>query len=76
MVFFKTGVHIKTTFFEKGEFVYTLAGCSRMRVGEGLHKKIKSKKLTNILRNYTPKKISKRADKIMKKPSKSDPKRR
>ena len=40
-VFFKKGVHVKPTFFENGEIVYTLAGCSRMRVGEGLHKKIK-----------------------------------
>ena len=44
LVFFKKGVHVKPTFFENGEIVYTLAGCSRMRVGEGLQKKIKSKK--------------------------------
>ena len=43
-VFFKKIVHVKPTFFENGEIVYTLAGCSRMHVGEGLHKKIKSKK--------------------------------
>ena len=41
---FKKDVHGKPTFFENGEIVYTRAGCSRMRVGEGLHKKIKSKK--------------------------------
>ena len=44
LVFFKKDVHVKPTFFENGEIVYTLAGCSRMRVGEGLQKKIKSKK--------------------------------
>ena len=43
-VFFKKDVHVKPTFFENGEIVYTLAGCSRMHVGEGLQKKIKSKK--------------------------------
>ena len=44
LVFCKKSVHVKTNFFENGEIVYTLAGCSRMRVGEGLQKKIKSKK--------------------------------
>ena len=39
--FFEKGVHEKTIFFEKGEIVLTVAGCSRMRVGEGSHKKIK-----------------------------------
>ena len=44
LVFFETCVHVKPTFFENGEIVYTLAGCSRMHVGEGLQKNIKSKK--------------------------------
>ena len=38
---FKKGVLEKTRFFEKGEIVFTLAGCSRMRVGESSLDKIK-----------------------------------
>ena len=77
MILFKLCVHVKTNFFENGEIVYTLAGCSRMRVGEGLQKKIKSTKMRKILRNSTSKKVSKkRWKKYEKKPSKSDPKRR
>ena len=38
---FEKGLDEKTIFFEKGEIVLTLAGCSRMRVGEGSHEKIK-----------------------------------
>ena len=34
-------VREKTRFFEKGEIVLTLAGYSRMRVGEGSFEKIK-----------------------------------
>ena len=34
----------KTRNFEKGEIVLTLAGCSRMRVGEGSHEKKKYEK--------------------------------
>ena len=41
---FKKGVHEKTRFFEKGEIVLTLAGCSRMRVGEGSPEKKKYEK--------------------------------
>ena len=41
---FEKGVHEKTRFFEKGEIVLTLAGCSRMRVGEGTPEKEKYKK--------------------------------
>ena len=41
---FEKGVREKISFFEKGEIVLTLAGCSRMRVGEGSHKKIKYEK--------------------------------
>ena len=44
LVLFKKGVHVKTNFFQKDEIVYTLAGCSRMRVGEGLQENIKSRK--------------------------------
>ena len=72
---FEKGVHEKTRFFEKGEIVLTLAGCSRMRVGEGLHKKIKSKNEKNI-KKTTQKRARKRDGTNMKKPSKSDPKRR
>ena len=73
---FKTCVHIKTNFFEKGEIVYTLAGCSRMHVGEGFQKKIKSKKWEKYQENLLQKRSRKRDGKSMKKPSKSDPKRR
>ena len=34
----------KTIFFERGEIVLTLAGCSRMRVGEGSLEKKKNEK--------------------------------
>ena len=34
----------KISFFEKGEIVLTLAGCSRMRVGEGSPEKEKYEK--------------------------------
>ena len=60
LVFFKTCVHVKPTFFENGEIVYTLAGCSRMRVGEDLHKNRKIKKMRKILNKSTPKKVSKK----------------
>ena len=42
---FETGVHEKISFFEKGEIVLTLAGCSRMRVGEGSPEKKKYEQL-------------------------------
>ena len=43
-MFFEQGVHEKTRNFEKGEIVLTLAGCSRMRVGEGSPEKKKYEK--------------------------------
>ena len=52
------------TFFENGEIVYTLAGCSRMRVGEGLHKNIKSKKRKNIEKIYSKKELEKEMEKV------------
>ena len=64
LVFFKTCVHIKTNFFEKGEIVYTLAGCSRMHVGEGLHKKIKSKNEKHIEKIYSKKELEKEMEKV------------
>ena len=41
---FEKGVHEKISSFEKGEIVLTLAGCSRMRVGEGSPEKKKIQK--------------------------------
>ena len=64
LVFFKKDVHVKPTFFENGEIVYTLAGCSRMRVGEGLQKKIKSKNEKNIEKIYSKKELEKEMEKI------------
>ena len=43
-MFFEKGVHEQINFFEKGKIVLTLAGCSRMRVGEGSPEKKKSEK--------------------------------
>ena len=43
-MFFEQGVHERTRNFEKGEIVLTLAGCSRMRVGEGSPEKEKYEK--------------------------------
>ena len=40
---FEKGVHEKINFFESGKIVLTLAGCSRMRVGEGSLEKKKMK---------------------------------
>ena len=48
-------VHQKTTFFEQGEIVLTLAGCSRMRVGEGSHENIKSEKCQKTDKKYVTK---------------------
>ena len=45
---FKKGEHEKTRFFEKGEIVLTLAGCSRMRVGEGSPEKKNMKNEKNV----------------------------
>ena len=41
---FRKVCSLKNVFFEKGVIVYTLAGCSRMRVGEGSHTKIIAEK--------------------------------
>ena len=43
-MFFEKGVHEKNRNFEKAEIVLTLAGCSRMRVGEGSHENEKYEK--------------------------------
>ena len=75
-VLFKLCVHVKTNFFENGEIVYTLAGCSRMHVGEGLQKRTNLKKWEKYQEILLQKTSRKRDEKNMKKPSKSDPKRR
>ena len=64
LIFFKRSVHVKTNFFENGEIVYTLAGCSRMHVGEGLQKKIKSKNEKNIKKFYSKKGLEKEMVKV------------
>ena len=38
------GVHKQINFFENAKIVLTLAGCSRMRVGEGSPEKKKDEK--------------------------------
>ena len=43
------GVREKTYFPEKAEMRYTLAGCSRMRVGEGSSEKKEIEKMIKIV---------------------------
>ena len=44
------GVREKTYFSEKANVRYTLAGCSRMRVGEGSSEKKEIEKMIKILK--------------------------
>ena len=64
---FEKGVHEKTIFFEKGEIVLTLAGCSRMRVGEGSHEKIKYEKWEKTVEKKVSRKLHKEHWKNIKK---------
>ena len=48
LIIFEKCVHEKSIIFEKGVIVYTLAGCSKMRVGEGSHTKIISEKCEKL----------------------------
>ena len=49
----------KNVFSEKADVRYTLAGCSRMRVGEGSSEKKEIEKMRNIFKNTWKKGIEK-----------------
>ena len=71
---FEKVVHEKTRFFEKGEIALTLAGCSRMRVGEGSHEKIKYGKWEKLLKNKCRKNMQKTCEDRQKShPKSADP---
>ena len=58
------GVREKTYFAEKADVRYTLAGCSRMRVGEGSSEKKEIEQIIKILKK-TFKNRSRKKDKTM-----------
>ena len=66
----------KTYFSEKVNVRNTLAGCSRMRVGEGLPKTKEIEKIRKTNKKTFKNRSRKSDGKCMKKPSKRDPKRR
>ena len=71
---FEQGVHEKTRIFEKGEIVLTLAGCSRMRVGEGSPEKEKYEKWEKTVQKKVSKSYAKIIEKSLKKSFKIDAK--
>ena len=68
-------VREKTYFPEKAEMRYTLAGCSRMRVGEGSSERKKIEKMIKIVLKTSKNRYWKRDVKNMKKSSKKHPKK-
>ena len=64
----------KIRFFEKGEIVLTLAGCSRMRVAEGSPEKEKYEKRGKMFKKRSRKSDAKNIGKSSKKSSKIDAK--
>ena len=69
------GVREKTYFPEKANVRYTLAGCSRMRVGEGSSEKKEIEKMIKIFRKTSKNRSRKRDGKNIKKTSKKHPKK-
>ena len=65
----------KTYFPEKAEMRYTLAGCSRMRVGEGSSERKEIEKMIKIVLKTSKNRSRKRDVKNIKKSSKKHPKK-
>merc|ERR1712139_274500 len=68
-------VREKTYFPEKADVRYTLAGCSRMRVGEGSSEKKEIEKMIKIVLKTSKNMSRKRDVKNIKKSSKKHPKK-
>ena len=75
MILFKLCVHVKTNFFENGEIVYTLAGCSRMRVGKGSSERKEIEKMIKIVLKISKNRSRRRDVKNVRKSSKNHPKK-
>ena len=70
------GVREKTYFSEKANVRYTLAGCSRMRVGEGSSEKKEIEQMIKIFKKTSKNRSRKRDGRNMKKHQNIIPKTR